>query len=168
MKRWYHVWTLFESHIPATTGGFELPVSNPSVVTESCDPNNSQAWHHSKLKPGLKLKCLNILIPSYIRYSSGLTEPKCHKTKHYLVVWLKHLPRLTFENWVLKTIFYFTKSFLKRNVVSAPRHIFFWSPNFLTDCCPLSRKRGGNTLSNQISLYQLNQKCVKAITQDFR
>ena len=43
----------------------EICSSNPLAVTESCDSNNSQAWHHRSLKLGLKLKGLNILISSY-------------------------------------------------------------------------------------------------------
>ena len=57
---------LFESQIPVTTGGFELPIrmqeihsSNPPVVTRICDPNNSRARHHRSLKLGSKLKYLN-------------------------------------------------------------------------------------------------------------
>ena len=38
----------------------EIRSSNSPVVTAICDPNKSRAWHHSSLKPGSKIKYLNI------------------------------------------------------------------------------------------------------------
>ena len=43
------------------------------------------------------------------------------QTKHSLVIWLKQEKILNFWNWALKIIFYFTKSWLARNIVGSPK-----------------------------------------------
>ena len=48
--------------------------SNPPVVTGSCYPKNSRTQHIHSLKPGSKVKDLNILIPSSRIYPSILTD----------------------------------------------------------------------------------------------
>ena len=50
--------------------------------------------------------------------SSDLTEPKCYKTKHWLVVWQLKQAKTCIWNWVLKTIFYFTLFFEKEHSIA--------------------------------------------------
>ena len=51
----------------------------------------------------------------------GFNRTKMTQTKHSLVIWLKQEKILNFWNWALKIIFYFTKSWLARNIVGSPK-----------------------------------------------
>ena len=70
---------------------------------------------------------------------SDLTKLECHKTKHYLIFWQQKEVKINIWNWVLKAIFYFTVSFLRRNTVSLQseyrwnkfKHSFFY-PSLLS------------------------------------
>ena len=59
----------------------EILSSNPLAVTECCDPNNSRAQKPLQFETWLENEVSQHLT-SQLRYSSGLTEPKCPKTKH--------------------------------------------------------------------------------------
>ena len=83
-----------------------------------------------------------------------------------MVVWLKQA-KINIWNWTLKAMFYFTKSFLTRDIVSRPRQIivvgtlqlFFWSPPPLFKCLdwklfPPTEKEWGLTLWLDIVRWQ--------------
>ena len=133
----------------------EICSSNPTVVTECCEPNNSQAQYHNSV--------LEVEVSQYLHYSSGLAEAKCHKTKHYLVVWLKQTKidiwRLSPQNHISFYKVFFDKKYSKfpspskylwQRLFKIPQTLIFFLilpfSKFGTECCPPSRK-GADTVA---------------------